>query len=438
MNKPQIIRVCAREILDSRGNPTVEATVVLADGTVGVASVPSGASTGVFEAHEKRDGDPARYGGRGVTDAVNHIRNVISPALNGISASEQYEVDRLLCEIDGTDNKSKLGANAILAVSLAAARSAANWYHIPVYRYLGGVDAYRLPVPMMNILNGGAHSSNNLEIQEFMIVPTGASTFAEGLRMGSEIYHKLGAILKSEGYATGVGDEGGYAPDLSEDEEAIKLILRAIGEAGYNTGDVRIALDAAAGEWYAGDGEYRMPKTGRNFTRDQLIRQWMYLTDKYPILSLEDGLDQRDFAGWSELTERIGKRTMLVGDDLFVTNTARLREGIAKGAANAILIKPNQIGTVTETLDVIHTAKSAGYRFVLSHRSGETEDTTIADIAVAVNAPYIKAGAPCRTERVAKYNRLLRIESALGSAACYGNICAAAEKTETDCLLCQS
>lgn len=437
MNKPQIIRCCAREILDSRGNPTVEATVVLSDGTVGVASVPSGASTGIYEAHEKRDGDKDRYDGKGVSGAVNHILNIISPALSGISASEQYEVDRLLCELDGTDNKSKLGANAILAVSLASARAAANWYHIPVYRYLGGVDAYRMPVPMMNILNGGAHSSNNLDIQEFMIVPTGASTFAEGLRIGSEIYHKLGAILTSGGYSTGVGDEGGYAPDLSDDEEAIKLILRAIGEAGYNTDTVRISLDAAAGEWYSGDGEYRMPKTGRQFSRDQLIRQWMYLTDKYPILSLEDGLDQRDFAGWSELTERIGRRTMLVGDDLFVTNSERLREGISKGAANAILIKPNQIGTVTETLRVIHTAKEAGYLFVMSHRSGETEDTTIADIAVAVNAPFIKAGAPCRTERVAKYNRLLRIESALGNAACYGNVCAAAQKTDSDCLVCQ-
>ena len=421
MNKPQIIKCCAREILDSRGNPTVEASVFLADGTVGVASVPSGASTGIYEAHEKRDGDKSRYGGRGVHDAVSSVCRGISPAIAGVSASEQCELDRLLLQLDGSENKSSLGANAILAVSLASARAAANWYHIPLYRYLGGVDAYRLPVPMMNILNGGAHAANNVEIQEFMIVPVGFSRFSEALRAGSEIYHALGRLLKERGLSTTVGDEGGFAPDLESDEQAIDLILEAVSSAGYSSKEIKIALDAAASEWYD-DGAYMMPKRRRRYSRRELIEYWVKLCEKYPmILSLEDGLDQRDFEGWCELTERLGTKIMLVGDDFFVTNTSRLRAGIDRHAANAILIKPNQIGTLTETLDVIHLAKDAGYRFILSHRSGETEDTTIADIAVAMNAPFIKTGAPCRSERVAKYNRLLRIESALASSGRYGS-----------------
>ncbi len=421
MNKPQIIKCCAREILDSRGNPTVEASVFLADGTVGVASVPSGASTGIYEAHEKRDGNNERYGGRGVSDAVSSVCRVISPAIAGVSAAEQAELDRLLLRLDGTENKSNLGANAILAVSLASARAAANWYHIPLYRYLGGVDAYRIPAPMMNILNGGAHASNNVEIQEFMIVPVGFCRFSEGLRAGSEIYHALGRILKEKGFTTTVGDEGGFAPNLESDEQAIDLILEAISAAGYSTDEIKIALDAAASEWYD-DGAYMMPKRRRRYSRRELIEYWVSLCEKYPmILSIEDGLDQRDMEGWCDLTERLGKKIMLVGDDFFVTNTSRLRAGIERRAANSILIKPNQIGTLTETLDVIHLAKDAGYRFILSHRSGETEDTTVADIAVAMNAPFIKTGAPCRSERVAKYNRLLRIESALASGARYGS-----------------
>lgn len=420
MNKPQIIRCCAREILDSRGNPTVEATVFLADGTVGVASVPSGASTGIYEACELRDGDRRRYDGKGVQDAASNVARIISPAISGTNASEQSEIDRILCDLDGTDNKSRLGANAILAVSLATARAAANWYHLPLYRYLGGASAERLPVPMMNILNGGAHASNNVEIQEFMIAPVGASSFAEALRMGCEIYHKLGKILRAEGFATTVGDEGGYAPNLGDDEAALELICRAIEESGYDTERVKIALDCAASEWYAEDGSYRMPKRGKSYSRTGLIENWCSLVKKYPLFSIEDGLDQRDFDGWSELTSRLGDRVMLVGDDLFVTNEKRLVEGIRRGAANTILIKPNQIGTLSEVMSVIGVARNAGYRFIPSHRSGETEDTTLADLTVAMNAPYIKAGAPCRSERVAKYNRLLRIESALGSSSRYG------------------
>ena len=420
MNKPQITRCCAREILDSRGNPTVEATVFLHDGTVGVASVPSGASTGIFEACELRDNEKKRYGGKGVREAVGNVSKVISPALTGVYASEQGEVDRLLCELDGTEYKTRLGANAILAVSLATARAAANYYRTPLYRYLGGAAAERLPVPMMNILNGGAHASNNVEIQEFMIAPVGAKSFCEGLRMGSEIYHTLGKILKSESFASTVGDEGGFAPDLNTDEEALELICRAIRESGYDTEQVKIALDCAASEWYTEEGSYHMPKRDVARTRSELIATWERLVEKYPIFSIEDGLDQRDFEGWRELTDRLGKKVMLVGDDLFVTNEKRLREGISKGAANAILIKPNQIGSLSEVLSVIHTAQDHGYGFIPSHRSGETEDSTLSDIAVAVNAHYIKTGAPCRSERVAKYNRLLRIESALGASARYG------------------
>ncbi len=421
MNKPQIVKCCAREILDSRGNPTVEASVFLSDGTVGMASVPSGASTGIYEAIEKRDGDKKRYGGKGVTEAISGIHRKISPALIGVSAAEQYETDKLLIKLDGTENKEKLGANATLAVSLAVARAAANWYRTPLFRYLGGTDAYRLPTPMMNILNGGAHASNNVEIQEFMIVPVGFKKFSDALRAGSEIYHSLAKLLKAKGLSTAVGDEGGFAPSLESDEDAIDLILEAITDAGYSQEQIKIALDAAASEWYKDEGNYTLPKRGKHHTSDSLIGYWEELCKKYPaIISIEDGLDQRDISGWRKLTERLGSKIMLVGDDLFVTNTDRLQMGITAKAANAILIKPNQIGTLSETIEVIHLAKENGYRFILSHRSGETEDTTIADIAVAMNAPFIKTGAPCRSERVAKYNRLLRIEAALSGSGKYG------------------
>ncbi len=418
MTKPQILRTCAREILDSRGHPTVEATVVLTDGTVGVAGVPSGASTGIYEAHELRDDNKERYGGRGVLEAVAHVCDILSPALSGMYACEQEEVDRTLRELDGTENKKKLGANTLLAVSLATARAAANWYHLPLYRYLGGLGPYRLPTPMMNVLNGGAHASNNMDIQEFMIVPVGAPSYAEAVRWGSEIYHTLGRLLREDGHSIAVGDEGGFAPDLGADEDAIEYLIRAIEAAGYTTDQVKISLDVAASEWYTGNRHkeevYTLPKHGDTLTREVLIDRWADYVRRYPILSIEDGLDQSDFTGWATLTARIGGQVRLVGDDLFVTNTARLKEGIAVGAANTILIKPNQIGTLSETLEVIHTARDAGYGFILSHRSGETEDTTISDIAVATGAPLIKAGAPCRTERVAKYNRLLRIEASMG------------------------
>ena len=420
MNKPQIMRCCAREILDSRGNPTVEATVFLSDGTVGVASVPSGASTGIYEACELRDGDRRRFGGKGVQNAASNVAKIISPALSGMYASEQHEIDRVLCDLDGTENKQRLGANAILAVSLATARAAANWYHLPLYRYLGGASANRLPVPMMNILNGGAHASNNVEIQEFMIAPVGASSFSDALRIGCDVYHTLGKILKTEGYASTVGDEGGFAPNLNHDEEALELICRAIERSGYSTDEVKIALDCAAGEWRCEDGSYRTPKRNQQYSKQKLIDYWDDLSRRYPIFSIEDGLDQEDFDGWRDLTAKMGNRVLLVGDDLFVTNEKRLQKGIEQAIANAILIKPNQIGTLSETLNVISLAKSVGYGFIPSHRSGETEDTTLADLAVAVNAPLIKTGAPCRSERVAKYNRLLRIESALGSVVRFG------------------
>ena len=436
MTKPQIMKCCGREILDSRGNPTVEATVVLTDGTVGVASVPSGASTGIYEAVELRDDEKGRYGGKGVKEAVCNVCDILSPALSGMNASDQEEVDRAMLRLDGTDNKSKLGANAMLAVSLATARAAANWYRMPLYRYLGGVEPNRLPIPMMNVLNGGAHASNNMDIQEFMIVPVGAGSFAEALRWGSEIYHTLGKLLKADGLSTAVGDEGGFAPDLGSDEAAIDYLIRAIEGAGYDTERVRISLDVAASEWYAGSRDtagkmektlsgnrkqeiYTLPKAGVTLTREALIEKWAGYCDRFPILSIEDGLDQSDFSGWAEMTARLGSRVKLVGDDLFVTNTARLKQGIEAGAGNAILIKPNQIGTLSETLEVIRTAREAGYAFILSHRSGETEDTTIADMAVATGAPLIKSGAPCRTDRVAKYNRLLRIEGSMGKC-CYG------------------
>ena len=422
MNKPQIIRCSAREILDSRGNPTVEASVFLADGTVGMASVPSGASTGIYEAHEKRDKNPARYGGKGVEDAVCSVCRRISPAISGINATEQAELDRILLQLDGTSDKSNLGANACLAVSLANARAAANWYHLPLYRYLGGLDAHKLPVPMMNILNGGAHASNNVEIQEFMAVPVGFSRFSEALRAGSEVYHALGKLLKSKGLSTSVGDEGGFSPVLDSDEAAIELIIEAIGMAGYTTEQIRVALDAAASEWFDEEsGSYALPKTGKKMTSSELVSYWQSLIDRFPvIMSVEDALDQRDETGWADITEKLGSRIMLVGDDLFVTNAKRLSAGIEKNIANSILIKPNQVGTLTETFETVHVAKNAGYRFILSHRSGDTEDTTIADIAVALASGFIKTGAPCRSERVAKYNRLLRIESSLNCSARYG------------------
>lgn len=419
MNKPQILKCCAREILDSRGKPTVEATVFLTDGTVGVASVPSGASCGKFEAHEKRDADPGYYHGKGVLGAVYNVCKVISPAIAGVCSSEQYEIDRILCELDGSENKSELGANAILAVSLASARAAANWYGIPLYRYLGGAATHRIPVPMMNILNGGAHAANNIGIQEFMIVPVGTYDFSEGLRMGSEIYHTLGNLLKEKKLVATVGDEGGFAPDLPSDEAALELICTAIETAGFSTETVKIALDVAASEWFH-DGAYEIRKRGQKYSPDELLQYYSSLIEKYPICSIEDAFDQEDFGSWKSFTARFGKQLMLVGDDLFVTNSSRLKSGIEVGAANAILIKPNQIGTLTETIQVIEMAKDNGYEFILSHRSGETEDTTLADIAVAMNAPFIKSGAPCRSERVAKYNRLLRISGALGTSATYG------------------
>ena len=421
MIKPQIVKCTGREILDSRGNPTVEATVMLSDGSIGVASVPSGASTGIYEAVEKRDGDKRRYGGKGVLDAVGGICKHISPELIGCYSAEQSVIDKLMCELDGTENKSKLGANAILAVSLANARACAASYEIPLFRWIGGSRAVRLPIPMMNILNGGAHASNNVEIQEFMIVPIGARSFADALRMGSEIYHALGSILKSRSLSVGVGDEGGFAPNLESDSMAIELICEAIERSGYTSDEVKIALDVASSEWFDEDsGVYVMPKRNVKQSREDLIAYYVSLVEKYPIMSIEDPLDQRDFEGWAELTARIGDRVMLVGDDLFVTNPKRLAHGIEVGAANAILVKPNQIGTLSEVIEVTDMASAAGYTHILSHRSGETEDTTIAYIAVGTGAAFIKAGAPCRSDRVAKYNRLMRIELSLGSSARYG------------------
>ena len=404
----RIQKVYGSEILDSRGNPTVSATVVLTDGTMGTASCPSGASTGKFEAVELRDGDQRRYGGKGVQKAAQSIASVISPALEKVHSLTVREIDQVLRKLDGTPNKAHLGANATLAVSMACARAIAAHYRMPLFRYLGGAAAHLLPRPMMNILNGGAHAGNNVDIQEFMIVPVGAPHFREGLRWCAEIYHILGEQLKARGLSTGVGDEGGYAPDLQSDEEAIETILTAVEKAGYG-GKVQLALDAAGSEWVQGN-RYRLPKRGKEFSTEDLIEYWETLLQRYPILSLEDPLGEEDFSGWAELTRRVGDRVQLVGDDLFVTNQERLRQGMEEGAANAILIKPNQIGTLTETMDCVELAKRKGYGTILSHRSGETEDTFIADLAVAVNAGQIKTGAPCRTERVAKYNRLLRIE----------------------------
>ena len=416
-----IEKVIGREIIDSRGNPTVEAEVYLLDGTVGRGAAPSGASTGEFEALELRDGDNSRFGGKGVTKAVENINTVINDALKGIDVSDIYAVDAAMIKADGTKDKSNLGANAILAVSIASARAAANALEIPLYRFLGGVNGNRLPVPMMNILNGGAHAANTVDVQEFMIMPVGAPSFKEALRWCAEVFHALAALLKSKGLATSVGDEGGFAPDLASDEEAIQYILDAVKDAGYEPGkDFMIAMDAASSEWKGErKGEYVLPKAGTKFTSEELIEHWKKLVDKYPIISIEDALDEEDWEGWQKLTAELGDKVQLVGDDLFVTNTERLSKGIELGCGNSILIKLNQIGSVSETLEAIKMAHKAGYTAISSHRSGETEDTTIADLAVALNTCQIKTGAPSRSERVAKYNQLLRIEEELGASAVY-------------------
>ena len=422
MNYLEIEKVIGREILDSRGNPTVEAEVYLVDGTIGRGTAPSGASTGEFEALELRDGDKSRYLGKGVSKAVENINTIINDVLEGMDASDIYAVDKAMIEADGTKDKSNLGANAILAVSIACARAAAISLDIPLYRFLGGVNANRLPVPMMNILNGGAHASNNVDVQEFMVMPVGAPSFKEALRWCAEVFHNLAALLKAEGLATSVGDEGGFAPNLTGgDEEAIEFILKAVEKAGYKPGvDFMIAMDAAASEWKTGTiGKYKLPKAGTEFTSAELVEHWKKLVEKYPIISIEDGLDEEDWEGWKLLTNELGGKVQLVGDDLFVTNTERLKKGIDSDCANSILIKLNQIGSVSETLEAIKMAHKAGYTSISSHRSGETEDTTIADLAVALNTCQIKTGAPSRSERVAKYNQLLRIEEELGESACY-------------------
>lgn len=418
----QIMQVIGREIIDSRGNPTVEAEVTLADGSVGRAAAPSGASTGEFEALELRDGDKAKYGGKGVSKAVANINEKIAPALVGADAADIYAVDGIMLALDGTEDKSNLGANAILAVSLAAAKAAAIAQDIPLYRFLGGLNGNRLPVPMMNILNGGAHATNSVDTQEFMIMPAGAPSFREGLRWATEVFHALQALLKKEGQTTAVGDEGGFAPNLKSDEDTIEHILQAIRNAGYEPGrDFVLAMDAASSEWKSekGKGFYKQPKSGKEFTSDELIAHWQSLVEKYPIYSIEDGLDEEDWEGWQKMTKVLGDKVQLVGDDLFVTNTKRLKKGIELGCGNSILIKLNQIGTLSETLEAIKMAHEAGYTAIVSHRSGETEDTTIADLAVALNTSQIKTGAPSRSERVAKYNQLLRIEEALGKSAVY-------------------
>ena len=421
MKHLSIEKVIGREIIDSRGNPTVEAEVYLADGTIGRGAAPSGASTGEFEALELRDGDKERFGGKGVSKAVNNINTVINEALKGVDASDIYAVDAAMLKADGTKDKSNLGANAILAVSIASCRAAAIALDIPLYRFLGGVNGNRLPVPMMNILNGGAHAANTVDVQEFMIMPAGAESFREGLRWCTEVFHALAALLKSRGLATSIGDEGGFAPDLGSDEEAIECILEAIRKAGYEPGkDFVLAMDAASSEWKGEKkGEYILPKCGRKYTSAELVEHWKKLCEKYPIYSIEDGLDEEDWEGWQVLTRELGGKVQLVGDDLFVTNTERLSKGISLGCGNSILIKLNQIGSVSETLEAIKMAHNAGYTAVTSHRSGETEDTTIADLAVALNTCQIKTGAPSRSERVAKYNQLLRIEEELGASAVY-------------------
>ncbi|MBF1137062.1 MAG: phosphopyruvate hydratase [[Eubacterium] sulci] len=420
----EIVQVIGREIMDSRGNPTVEAEVYLEDGSMGRGAAPSGASTGEFEALELRDGDKSRYDGKGVLKAVDFINNEIDELLLGMDASDIYAIDKAMIEADGTEDKSRFGANAILAVSIACAKAAANSLDIPLYRFLGGQFGNVLPVPMMNILNGGAHASNTVDTQEFMIMPVGASSFAEGLRQCAEVYHKLGKLLKAEGYATSVGDEGGYAPNLSSDEETLEYILKAIKDCGYEPGkDFVLAMDAAASEWKgSAKGQYKQPKSGKEFTSAELVAHWKSLVDKYPIVSIEDGLDEEDWEGWKKMTEELGDRLQIVGDDLFVTNTKRLHKGIELGCGNSILIKLNQIGSVSETIEAIKMAQKAGYTAVVSHRSGETEDTTIADLAVALNAGQIKTGAPNRSERVAKYNQLLRIEEELDENAKYAGL----------------
>ena len=412
MKGTNIAEIRGFELMDSRSTPTVGAEVILEDGSRGFAISPSGASTGAYEAHEMRDGDASRYSGKGVLKAVSAVNDMICPALRGYPADNQRLADRAMCELDGTENKSRLGANAILAVSLATAKAAAAHYKMPLYRYLGGINAQVLPRPMMNILNGGAHAANNIDIQEFMIIPFDICCFSEGLRRCSEIYKALGSILKEKGKSTGVGDEGGFAPDLDSDEAAIELITAAIEKAGYTAENTKIALDVASSEWYSG-GEYLLPKRNVKMTADELIGYYERLAQKYPIISIEDGAAEEDWNGWKNLTERLGKRIQLVGDDLFVTNIKRFKKGIAEGAGNSILVKPNQIGTLSETMDVVEAARKNGYTAVISHRSGETEDTTVADLAVALNAGQIKTGAPCRSDRVAKYNRLLIIENEL-------------------------
>ena len=427
MSYLQIEKVVGREILDSRGNPTVEAEVTLVDGTVARGTAPSGASTGEFEALELRDGDKARYLGKGVTKAVENINTVINETITGMDASDLYAVDKAMIAADGTKDKSNLGANAILAVSIATARAAATALGIPLYRFLGGVSGTRLPVPMMNILNGGAHATNTVDTQEFMIMPVGAPSFKEALRWCAEVFHNLAKILKSKGLATSVGDEGGFAPNLSSDDETIETILEAVKAAGYEPGrDFMIAMDAASSEWKSekGKGFYHQPKSGRDFTSDELIQHWADLVEKYPIISIEDALDEEDWEGWQKLTAKLGGKVQLVGDDLFVTNTERLKKGIELGCGNSILIKLNQIGSVSETLEAIQMAHNAGYTAISSHRSGETADTTIADLAVALNTCQIKTGAPSRSERVAKYNQLLRIEEELGDSAVYPGMAA--------------
>ena len=421
MNNLEITKVVGREILDSRGNPTVEAEVTLADGTVTRGTAPSGASTGEFEALELRDGDKSRYLGKGVLKAVKNINTIIQDTVKGLDASDIYAVDKAMITADGTKDKSKLGANAILAVSIATSRAAATSLGIPLYKFLGGISGNRLPVPMMNILNGGAHAANTVDVQEFMIMPVGATSFREALRWCAEVFHALASLLKSKGLATSVGDEGGFAPNLASDEEAIQYILQAVENAGYEPKkDFMIAMDAASSEWKGEKkGEYVLPKSGQKFTSRELIDHWKNLIEKYPIVSIEDALDEEDWEGWQVLTKELGDKVQLVGDDLFVTNTERLSKGIEMGCGNSILIKLNQIGSVSETLEAIKMAHKAGYTAISSHRSGETADTTIADLAVALNTCQIKTGAPSRSERVAKYNQLLRIEEELGDSAVY-------------------
>lgn len=420
----EIVDIIGREIIDSRGNPTVEVEVIVEDENgmhIGRAAVPSGASTGIFEACELRDGDKSRYMGKGVLKAVEAVNTEIADAICGFNALDQVEIDKTLIELDGTPNKSRLGANAILGVSLACAKASAEALGVSLYQYIGGVNAKTLPVPMMNIINGGAHASNNVDIQEFMVMPVGATSWAEGLRWCTEVFHSLKKILHDNGMTTAVGDEGGFAPNLKKDEDALKIIVEAIEKAGYVPGkDFRIAMDAAVSEWFDSDEQvYKLPKAGKTMTRQQMVRMWKGFVEKYPIISLEDGMAEDDWDGWKMLTEALGDKIQLVGDDLFVTNVERLKKGIDLGVANSILIKVNQIGSLTETLDAIQMANRAGYTAVVSHRSGETEDTTIADIAVALNAGQIKTGAPSRTDRVAKYNQLLRIEEELGASAQY-------------------